>query len=224
MRRAGIFRPMGGRRGSAAVEFAVLAPVLIAVALSLYDATSAIIAWWRVTAAARAIDLIATDLAATPSLTNVLSSRNATVAGTAIYAVIPTLLTAPGPPFGVILTSVVFTPTPAGCSAGCGYTANVAWSATVQGSVPARPCGALSVAPDGSRPSLNTLPADAFSPAPILIADVVYQFTPLLTTLFAAPFTLREAAYLPPRTGSNTGWVRYSGPLAAQVQCPGYTG
>jgi Flp pilus assembly protein TadG len=212
------------RRGTSALEFALLAPALVTIALSLYDVTAAVVAWWQLSAAAQAIDLIATNLAATPSLTNVLAAADAATASTAIYAVLPSLRTAPAQQFAVTLTSVVFAPTPSGCTSACGYTANVAWSVTLQGNAAARPCGTLAVAPDSARPSPTTLPADAFSPAPILIADVIYQFTPLLTTPFGAAFTMRESAYLSPRTGANSAWVRYSGPLAAQVQCPGYVG
>ena len=212
------------RRGTSALEFALLAPALVTIALSIYDVTAAVVAWWQLSAAAQAIDLIATSLAVTPSLTNVLAATDAATASTAIYAVRPSLRTTPVQQFAVTLTSVVLTPTPSGCTSACSYTANVAWSVTLQGNAPARPCGTLAVAPDSAPPSPTTLPADAFGPSPILIADVIYQFTPLLTTPFGAGFTMREAAYLAPRTGADSAWVHYSGPLAPQVQCPGYVG
>ena len=210
------------RRGTSALEFALLAPALIVIALSLYDVTSAVIAWWQMAAGAHAIGLIATNLAATPSLTNVLSAKDAGTASTAIYAVRPSLAGG-GQQFGVTVSSIVFT-APSGCSANCTYTASVAWSAALQGSAAARPCGPLVPAPDGSPPSPGTLPADAFSPAPLLLVDVTYRYVPLLTSPFAASFPIRESAYFAPRTGSNAAWVRYTGANAAQVQCPGYVG
>lgn len=213
------------RVGTSALEFALLAPALVAIALSLYDVTNAAITWWQLASAAQAIDLIATSLAATPTLTNVLTASDAVTASTAIYAVRPSLIPATATQqFGVTLTSVVLVPTPSGCTSGCSYRADVAWSASLQGNAPARPCGTLAAAPDGAPASPTTLPVDAFSPSPILIADVMYQFTPLLTTPFGGTFTMREAAYLAPRTGANAAWVRYSGANWAHVQCPGYTG
>ncbi len=213
------------RRGVAALEMALLAPALVTVALTLYDVCEAVAAWWQMASAAHAIGLIATNLAATPALTNVLSATDAATASTAVYAVRPSLASAPPGQFGVTLSSVVFTASPTGCGgAGCTYAAHVAWSVTLQGNAPARPCGTLAVAADTARPSPMTLPTSAFSASPILLVDVFLQYQPLLTTPFAARFPLRESAYFAPRTGADSAWVRYTGANAAQVQCPGYTG
>lgn len=213
------------RRAVAAVEFALLAPALVGIALALYDSTNAAITLWQVASGAHAVALIATDLAATPALTNTLTQAQAIAASTAVYATLPALRTAPAGQFAVTLTSVAFTASPAGCAgAACTYAAHVAWSATLQGNAPARPCGTLAPVPDGAPPSPTTLPADAFSAAPVLIADVSDQFIPLLTTPFAAAFTMRDSAYLATRIGGDGDWVHYTGANAAQVQCPGYTG
>lgn len=212
------------RRAVAALEFALLAPVLIVVGLSLLDVTNAVTTWWRLAAAADAIGRIATTYAATDNNSNSLSTSQAATASTAVFAVIPSLATAPLSRFGVTLSSIVMTPTSKSCSGNCTYVANTAWSLVLQGTGAARPCGTLAAVPDTQPPSPGTLPVDSFTAAPMLVVDVVYTFTPLFSTLFGAGPRFVEAAYLPARTGGNANWVRLTGANAASAQCPGYTG
>jgi Flp pilus assembly protein TadG len=218
-------RLIADRHAVAAVEFAVLLPVLIVITLSLTDVTNAVITWWRLSAAANAIARIATNYAATESNTNSLSTTQATTASTAIFAVIPGLTTAPVSQYGVTLSSVVMTPTVAGCTSNCTYTANTAWSVVVQGIAGAtRPCGTLGAAANDASASINTLPPDAFSSSPLLVVDVTYDFIPLFTNLFGVKVQWMETAYLAPRTGTDADWIQLTGTQAAQAQCPGYTG
>ncbi len=210
------------RRGVAALEFALIAPVLVVIVLSLHDVTNAVITWWNLAAAAGAIDRIATSYAATPTNTNSLTLAQATTASTAIFAVMPALLTAPAARYGVTVSSVVMTPTVPGCAANCTYIANTAWSAVLQGSATARPCGRLAPATDAAKASPETLPVDAFSPAPLLVVDVTYDFAPLFTGVFGPGLRFMESAYLAPRTGTDAAWVRLTGAGAARAICPGY--
>jgi Flp pilus assembly protein TadG len=183
------------RRGVAALEFALRAPALIVIMLSLYDVTSAVISWWQLSAAAGAIARIATNLAATNTNTNILTIEKATTASTAVFALMPTLATTPGSRYGVVISSVVMTPTTPGCTSGCTYVANTAWSLALQGSPSTRPCGTLSLVPDGQPASSTTLPADAFTPSPLVVVDVIYDFAPLFTNLFGAGLRFMESAY-----------------------------
>ncbi len=217
-------RRAGDRRAVAALEFALLAPVYVTLVLTLYDVTSAVIDWIQLAGAARAVALIATASAATPANTNVLSSTQAAAASSAIYAVMPSLQSAPSSQFSVTITSVVFTPIPKTCTSACNYKANVAWSVGLQGSAVTRGCGRLTSQPDTAPPSLSKLPADAFSAAPMLVVDITYNFTPLFNVVFGTGLVLRESAYMGTRVGTNADWVSYTGPNQAQVQCPGYVG
>lgn len=212
------------RRGVAALEFALLAPVLIVIAVSLTDVTNAVITWWQLSSAAGAIARIATTYAATENNTNSLSTTQAATAGTALFGVIPKLISAPATQYGVTLSSVVMTPTVAGCTSNCTYVANTAWSAVVQGSSSKRPCGTLTPVPDSQPAAIGTLAVDAFSPAPVLVVDVTYDFTPIFTNLFGAGLRFMESAYMAPRTGKDADWTRITGPNFSQAQCPGYTG
>ncbi len=219
-----IRRGVADRSGVAALEFGLLAPVLIVLVMGLYDTTNAVIAWWQLSAAAAATARIATTYAATPNNTNVLSTDQASTASTAVFAVIPALAHGPASAFGVTISSVVMAPTVPGCTAGCTYVANTAWSLALQGIAVKRPCGQLAEVPDGTPSSVGTLPLDAFTASPLLVVDVTYDFTPMFTQVFGAGLVFMETAYLAMRTGSDAQWVRLTGPQAAQAQCPGYTG
>ncbi len=212
------------RRGIAALEFALLAPVLIVVAVSLTDVTNIVIVWWQISSAAGAIARIATTYAATNNNTNSLTTTQATTASTAVFGVVPALITAPVSRYGVTLSSVVMTLAVNGCTSNCAYVANTAWSTTLQGSAPARPCGQLGSVADTAPAASATLPLDAFTSAPLLVVDVRYNFTPTFTKLFGAGLRFMETAYMSARTGSDANWIRITGPNFAQTQCPGYTG
>lgn len=217
--------PLGeDRRAVAALEFALLAPVLIVVALSLLDITNAITSWWQLAAAADAIGRIATTYAATENNSNSLSTTQAVTASTAVFAVVPALASAPLSRYGVTLSSIVMAPTSSSCSGDCTYVANTAWSLVLQGTGAARPCGTLAVVPDGQPSSPSTLAADAYTASPVLVVDVSYEFAPLFTTIFGTGLRFTETAYMPARTGGNADWVHLTGPNAAHAQCPGYTG
>ena len=194
------------------------------IVLSLTDVTNAVVTWWRLSAGAGAIAHIATTFAATPTNTNVLTLKQATTASTAVYALVPALTAAPASTYGVVISSVVMTPTVPGCTASCTYVANTAWSTALQGTATTRPCGQLGAVPDGQRSTLTTLPLDAFTSAPLLVVDILYDFTPLFTNLFGGGLQFIETAYLAPRTGDDSAWTRLTGPNAAAAQCPGYTG
>ena len=213
----------GDRRGVAALEFALLAPVLIVIAMSLTDVTNAVIAWWQLSSAADAIARIATTYAATNNNSNSITTTQAATASTAVFAVVPGLSSAPLSRYGVTISSIVMTATPSNCTSGCTYVANTAWSVALQGSGAKRPCGVLGGVADGQPSSISTLPADTFTAAPVLVVDVTYDFTPLFTNLFGAGLRFMETAYMAARTGEDTDWIRLTGPNAAQAQCPGYT-
>jgi Flp pilus assembly protein TadG len=220
-RRAAVRR--GHRRGVAAVEFALVAPLLVTLALGTYDLVAGTTAWWHLALAARAVGEIATASAANPDQSNSLTAAEAYAASTAIYPLMPQLRSAAAQDFGVVLSSVVFTPTVSGCTSGCKYNAAVAWSHTLVGGAAARVCGALASALDAAAPAAGTLPADAFSAAPILLIDVIYQFRPVFTSFVLGAIPMQRTAYLPLRTGTNAAWVRYIDANDPNAMCNGYS-
>ena len=214
------------RDGLAALEFAFIAPVMIATFTGLYDLTTGFLAWQRVNMAALAIDQIATAMAATPQNTNVLDLADVTTASSAIYAYLPDTLTAATSSFGVVITSVVMTPTPTGCTTACTYTANVAWSGAYQGAAGTRrACGTLTSVPDASNITPTTLATDAFSPEPVLVVDVTYTFHPLFFNYVKSNIVMTRTAYFSPRTGLVSDWFQYyfiAGLSDPTTLCTGY--
>ncbi len=133
-----------GRRGTAAVEFALLFPVMVALMFGMTDACLGLVNYRRVTVAAEETALIATELSVQPDntlqLTPTTSPSSLYVAATAIFGVIPGLKSAGATqPFSVTVSDIVFVGTPSGCTPSItvasgtlypctSYTANVAWS------------------------------------------------------------------------------------------------
>lgn len=212
-----------GRRAAAAVEFALVVPVLVLVLSSLPDLTNAILTWWQVAQAADAIGRIATRLAVTDGPSNLLTQDQARRASTAALPLLPGWPAANSSHEGVVLTAIVFAPTVPGCTQACTYVANVAWSATLQGGLPPRPCGRMLPAPDIAVASMTTLPASAFGATSLLVVDVAAQFKPLISTLLGPALDVAVAGLMAARNGGPGDWIRISGPTAAGLRCPGYT-
>lgn len=210
--------------GLAALEFALTAPIVLAMALGAYDLIGAYLAWRKVTQATQAIGEIATAVAANTDNTNSLTLGQATTATSALYAYLPSLQSGATSSFGVALTGVAFEPTAKNCTgSGCQFKANTTWSRGFQGTMSvARPCGALAAAPDVAAPDSTTLPSSAFSAAPLLVVDVGYQFKPVALQFIKQDITMRRAAYFPMRTGTNDRWLHYVDPSNPQARCPGY--
>jgi Flp pilus assembly protein TadG len=226
--RSGLLR---SRDGLAAIEFALVAPVMIAMIAGLYDLTNAFIAWRRVTAAALSIDEIATGEAASAGNgNNILSQTQAAAAASAVYPYLPNLLQPSPPAFGVTLSSIVMTPTVSGCTSSCIYTAHVAWSGVFEGTGQVRPCDSvkgtsiISSVSDTANPSPTTLPVDMFSAAPLLVVDVTYTFQPFFFRFITANITMAQSSYLSPRTGLTSAWIQYfpAGSNDTTGLCAGY--
>lgn len=210
------------RRAVAALEFAILAPFLLAATLGLYDLATAFITWRRITVATQSIVEIATASAANADNTNSLTEEQAWTASTALFALLPQLRSEPPTAYSVVVSAVVFRPKDKQCARRCSYVANTAWSRTVQGVGPQRSCGQLADAPNGADPGPTTLPIDVFGPASLLVVDVTYSFRPLFSGLVWGDLRISRAAYFPPRTGSTGNWIRYAASADAAVRCPGY--
>jgi Flp pilus assembly protein TadG len=213
-------RLLSSRAGVAAMEFALLAPVVVLMLAGLYDLTMAYIAWERVTLAAQAINQIATTIAATPPNSNTVTQAQATTASTAIYAYLPQLLTASPPAFSVTISSIAMEPLTAGtsCAGPTTCVAQVAWSGTylgtdqdVNGTALQRPCGVGAVVQtsDTTTPSPGTLPEDVYSASSLLVVDVTYQFTPTFYQFLTGNITIAQSAYYPPRIGLQSAHITY---------------
>jgi len=211
------------RRGVAAFEFALVAPILISCVLAVVDITNAVMTWRRLSIAAEEIAEIATETSAQPDGSNLITSTQVWQAMSAAFAVLPDWkgqIDAPG--YAITVSSIVFAQTDPTCTANCAYTANVAWSTAFSpGIIQTRPCGVQQQVPNDQANSQTVLPVGVAGPSPLLVVDVAYTFEPLFFAFLTGPVPMLRTAYLPPRIGSNTQYVVYS-PSGTSVSCPGY--
>jgi Flp pilus assembly protein TadG len=216
------------RRGTAAVEFALLFPVLVVLMFGLVDASNALIAYRRVTVAAEEAALIGTELSVQQDGSTSLSPTQVYQASSAIFGVMPGLeAQGSAQPFSVTMSAVVFTGVagtgvPSGCTTTCTsytqYNASVAWSVPLSSfatsgqylgtqafrgpSGPSTKCGTayLTQVPQATPPTFTSVPTQNMTPlSSVLVVDVTYLFTPLFTKVFSGPVTFSHTSMLPPR-------------------------
>ena len=113
----------------------------------------------------------------------------------------------------VAMSSVLFSPTVAGCTSNCTYNAKVMWTTG------SRPCSTnLTPAADTAAPSSTTLPTDAFGPGSMIVVDVVYNYRPIVATSLFSVKTVSRSTYIQPRYVSSVKYVAGGGMGTA---CPG---
>ena len=152
-------------RAVAAIEFALVTPVMAIMLLGVYNIGTVLILKQQVYNAAHAIAVNASTLAVQLDKSTTLTPAQAQLAMSSIYAEMPWVRSGAAPGFKVVtLTSVAFANSNPACNpaiATCVYTPNVAWSASYMGGVVnssapnntfyqiLRPCGPQgAVAPD----------------------------------------------------------------------------
>jgi Flp pilus assembly protein TadG len=200
------------RTGSPAIEFALVAPLLLVVLMGAYDGSNALICWRRTTAAAQEIVKIATELSVQANQTTSLTPYQLFQAQTAIFAITPGLLSGTIP-FSVVTSGIVFTQSPANCTAGvnCSYTANTAWSVPlVYGTQIQRACGALLQVLPSAAASLTSVPTAGMTAlTSMVMVDVSQVFTPTFARFITRSFTISSTAMLLPRVGTAAQYVEY---------------
>ena len=188
------------RRGLAAVEFALLLPVLLTCLAGVTDLSLAVITGRRLTAAAQSVAIIASTMAVQTSSLNTRTGLQAWQATTAPFALFPQWRAeaAQSGLYSITLSGVDF-------SAGNGgYTASTQWSvANPSGQIRLRRCGSLAAAADGGTNTHATLPAGVFGPTSILVADVSTIFTPVFTSVFLGSVPMSRSAFVSPRIGNG---------------------
>lgn len=202
------------QRGVAALEFALTAPMLLVLLMSMYDIANAWLAWRRLTAAAQSVGEIATLLAVNADGSNTLTPDQGWRASTAAYASMPALL-AQNARYGVTLSEVLFS-----AQQGCGGSycaAYIGWSKGVLGTATPRACGAQTAVPDTAPSGPGVMPQSSFQAAPILVVDITYDYVPLFLGSAVGPIKMARSAYFPARSGNLDQTIAYLDP---SVQCP----
>lgn len=202
--------PRLGRRGVAALEFALTLPALVFLLFGMYDLSMGWITWRRLETSATAVGQIASMMAAQPDTSNWLTTEQAQLAAGAINAAMPETR-AGGAQYAVALSEISFA-TNQSCGQGPDGTASycvatVLWSKLVlsNGSttLSSRPCGQQARLANTAPPSQAGMPDSTFQANPTLVVDVAYTFTPLFLSSLFGNFPMRWVAYFPSRFGSK---------------------
>ena len=215
---AGLGSMRRDRRGVAAMEFALIAPVLGVLVMGMIDVEQALVTQKRVADVAHQIAMMATEQAVEYQTNHslVITPAEAQVSLSAIYAMMPELRhPSAGTRYNVTLSSIAFPKNAQGA-----FIPAVAWSVamsnlngktadTLINNAPAAPfqrvCNVAPVEVAANQPvTLQNLPiANMVALAPILVVDVTYTYTPIFGR-FVHPatgtITFSRTAMLMPRT------------------------
>jgi len=213
------------KSGIAALEFGIISPVMLSIAIGAMDTTQAIVMQRRAIEVAQQVGEIATLLAVQPNQTTSLTPAQAQQAESVIFAIIPQLRSAvTNPTFAVTISDVVFTGTSPN------YTANMAWSVPLSyGMDVYRPCGVVNqTTPTGTQRGANTgdhwttVPTSGMTSAlsSVLVVDVRVQFTPFFLNLITGSFTFYETSYFNQRSVVSS-YITYDTSSDPNV-CSGY--
>lgn len=235
-----------GRRAVAAVEFAIVAPLLVTLVLGLYDISQALLIKRRVALAALEIAETASTFAVQANTaTNQLTNAQVWTSDTAAFLHLPGMRanSAAGTAdanYAITISSVQFSPKSTGSNT---YNAHVAWSSyATNGLKNLRACDVpasqgednnnMSAAKPGLAPassndieSLSTLPPSAYlppstvsQPYPLIVADVQYTYVPLFSKFITGNITFFRSRFVSPRIGTSDAYVRFIGTTSGNVQ------
>ena len=195
-------------RGVAAVEFAIILPLMLTLYLGCAELTQGLVSTRKSTNVASALsDLVAAQAAGA----NLTDSQIADVFAAATAIMSPYSTTS----LKMSVSSVEFV-THSGTSTG--FDAKIRWTIISNGGTP-RPCQILTPVANNSPPSPTTIPtgiypASGSAQATAIIADAAYTYTPafgsslLAWSSTASGLTFKHTTYMRPR---NQYAITYSG-------------
>ena len=219
-------------RGVAAVEFAIIFPILMALTGGVYEVSRAVNASRHLTNTANSIsNILATNG------TGVVSYTDLHYAYDSAMLTFPEVL-ADAASKGMLwsnditlsMAGISFAPLIPLCTSGCTYIASVNWTSAAG----QRVCGSLLTATsDTSQPSPSTLPTDLFTPVPsssggnspppfIVVVDITYSWRPLLFAGVVSPITFKRSAYINPRYTTKISYSTISGDDGFGQKCLGF--
>jgi hypothetical protein len=227
------------RQAIAATEFALVLPLLVMLMLGSVEVARVIIAARNVTAVATtAVEMLSQNI------TKKVDYVDLDFAVASTMVIFPQILQDAAQKgiswkndISISIAGVLFAGLPAGCTTSCtSYTANVVWNSGPN----KRACGVLTSVADTAVPSNTTLPADVFPAAgaspggPIIVVDIVYNYTPMFgsafTPLFGSPLfgtiPIARSAYLAPRYVQSPNYIKYNNTISGDdgigAECPNY--
>ena len=189
------------RRGIAALEFAIGAPMMIVLLLAGVDTGRYVVATKRLDSVAATIgQMISVSQSGSVSNTDLQFFHDSAM------VIFPQVLSdshaqniAWGNDIGITMTSVTFS------KSGSTWVPAVLWTG---GTNPRSCTTTLLSAPDTAAPSRLTLPTDVFGPTSLIVVDVTYSFRPTIAPAFLKTIPIARSYYLAPRYVST---IAYSG-------------
>jgi len=234
---AALGRFLGAERGVAAIEFAVILPILLVLLLTGTQVVIYINASRKVGQVARSISQMVSQ--AKPPDTSTTATVNALdlhFSLDAAMVIFPYLLNDAKRQnlswwgdISINYASIAFTKVTATCNdpadqSAC-YTANVVWTSTGTAQpygANYRPCSTPQLPADNTAaPNRTTLPRSVFGPATLIVIDVVFNFTPTLGSKFFPAIKIARSAYVQPRYASLINYDTTNNDGIA-TKCPGY--
>jgi Flp pilus assembly protein TadG len=210
---------MRDRRGVAALEFALVFPLMLALLFGVYELSEPMMIYQEVYAAAHSIPASASSIAVQADGSTSLSYAEIQLEESLIFAEIPALRSgqqANTAGDGVTMSSVVFEPNPATCVASasnpCNYDAYVVWSVSYTGGDSGLPfyevqrlCGRVTQVAAGNDtpgdlPILGVTTNATTWPDPILVVDFFLDYQPLLLSYTKTPILFSASGFWPVRS------------------------
>lgn len=207
----------------AAVEFAIILPLMLFIYMGTASITEAVSASRSVVILARTLSDITSQQ---PASVNLTDSTVQDIFGSA------TAVLAPFPTTGLKMTlsNVEFVANAASTGSN-GYDAKTRWTVGWNTSSTLRPCSGnplLTPVANGTAPSPSTIPVGLYSSGFLIVADVTYTYTPTFGifswdfvnrragTGWSPSFTMTRTTYMRPRQTDN---IRYDSAGSATI-CP----
>ncbi|WP_132252432.1 TadE/TadG family type IV pilus assembly protein [Methylobacterium segetis] len=204
--------PIADAKGTSAIEFALVAPILVLMLLGSVDASRAVTAANRAGYVADSIaelvsqvdhvltaDEIEGFIRSAPLIDADILDYGRQIGSTDLASLV-----------NVTVSSIAFTKAVPTCTANCIFLATTIFSRALSGTT--RPCGLLLPAADGAPAASKTLPISTFGPVSLVVVDVEVFFKPLFLSAMAFPAKFRRSAYFRPRQVTQ---------VRAASNCPG---
>lgn len=209
------------QKGVAAIEFALLMPLLLVLMLGSFELQ-------RYLRIERRLSLTAQNIAAIVAQREMVRDSDINLDFDSAIHTFPAASEEPPTIWHHVLvhqiSSVVFAPTTTSCTTNCTYTAHLTWNWPYYtrsfglGNL-RRACGALTPAPQGAAATGSTLPAALFGPGSLIVVDLRYRFRPLFGSTFIPEIILSRQGYANARFA--TPYIKANNAWATTV-CPGF--
>lgn len=203
-----MFRAGADKRGVAALEFALLLPILLLMYFGSAEVTRAVLASRKLTLATRALSDLLGQQAGSVDDTKLADIFAASVPVMSPFPV------ASGA-FKSTLSSINFT------KQGNDYIAKTSWSSTASGNS-LRPCQQLNQVSNNADPTTTGVPAGLYGAGSVVVADVTYLYpTPFKIDIWVwkspETITFRRAIFNAPR---NQVSIAYTGAIGTKCTYP----